>query len=370
MNKSVDEKEIQVRHILPDNEERSDQIKLNFDVQAKQKYSRSTHSPESKRRNGSTSNKNQNEEYRFETPKSVKRLGLSIVDVEPSDDPYYGYFISNYLLWATQIASLVVISMLFKSSNITPHEIVYAQGAVVTLTLFFVLYFRGIYVLDVAANQRTNIIVKGFMYFVAITFLYGSMTRLNEPAVIFVIFFCANNISLFFIEKHERRMTLNVWVMSLSLILLLLIFMTLLQPLILNKASSSSKDFTPVVAFIITFISGMIFSFIQSHHVHRQEQRNLLLQNFYGNCISACFSPFFILREISDRKKMTKYGFNELIMLSILCFISVLSQIYFDIKVKEYYSYFEKLQNNKQVIVVRLSMLLFCYIYCFKYFIN
>ena len=87
--------------------------------------------------------------------------------------------------------------------------------------------------------------------------------------------------------------------------------------------NSTVNDFTPVIAFIITFIAGMIYSFIQSNHVHRQDMKALLLQNFYSNCISACFSPFFILRELSERKKMTKYGFNELMILVTISIIAV-----------------------------------------------
>lgn len=67
-----------------------------------------------------------------------------------------------------------------------------------------------------------------------------------------------------------------------------------------------------------------------------------MLQSFYGNCISACFSPFFILKEISDRKKMTKYGMAEVNMLAAISGIAIILVLWIDQHTRTKYSYSEK----------------------------
>ena len=97
------------------------------------------------------------------------------------------------------------------------------------------MLMKSIYVLDIERDQRTNVIIKGFLYFIGITLLYSSMHRMNHPIVMFIVCFTTTGVSQFFIEKHERREDLNVYTMAASLILLLLIAMGLVRPLMYSK---------------------------------------------------------------------------------------------------------------------------------------
>ena len=54
------------------------------------------------------------------------------------------------------------------------------------------------------------------------------------------------------------------------------------------------------------------------------------LQQFYASSISACFSPFFILKDISDHKQVTRYGTLEIQCLAVISFLVVLKSTWFD----------------------------------------
>ncbi len=127
--------------------------------------------------------------------------------------------------------------------------------------LFIALLTRGIYVLDLAPEQRTLVVVKGFLYFGAIALQYLAIKRLSDPLINLIITFSTMCIAQFFIEKHERKNSLNVWVMSLALIQMLLVLMGTIQPLI-HTTMKGSLNLTTVVGYSFSSISGFLYAFI------------------------------------------------------------------------------------------------------------
>ena len=69
--------------------------------------------------------------------------------------------------------------------------------------------------------------------------------------------------------------------------------------------------------------------------------KTVILQSFYGNCISACFVPFLILKDISDRKKMTKYGYFELEYLSVIALLSIIQIVVVEWTISRRFAYHE-----------------------------
>eukprot|EP00347_Sterkiella_histriomuscorum_P024509 403330864 len=374
-----EDKEQQNIQILGQNFQRSDEPLSNTQIKHSQ-----TQKPSYQQRNSMKDLPQQNdhnqspfkksltldENINFNTPNTRKRMGISQVDYQPSQDSYIPYFAYNMLQVACQIGILYFVGKLYRDTNITAYEIVYAQCAVCTLILFITLLMKNIYVLDVEKNQRANIIIKGFLYFIGQTFLYNSMHRLNNPIVMLIVCFTTTGVSQFFIEKHERREDINVYTMSASLILLLLICMGLAQPIISSKQKIETLNFNPIIGFFFSCISGIVFSFIHSNNSGQNTKKTVMLQNFYANCIAACFSPFLILKDISDRKKLTKYGWSELQFLAVICGIALIQTLWIDIKVRLNCSYIEKQQNNRQVIAVRFVMVVLAYIYCIKFYFS
>jgi len=128
--------------------------------------------------------------------------------------------------------------------------------------------------------------------------------------------------------------------MSLSLVLLLLILMGIVQPIIEAK---HSVNLSTVVGFGLSSVSGILWSFVKVNNNNRKgEEKEVLLHNFYGCCISACLAPFVVLNQISDRKKMTKYSIEEVKLLALICAIAIINQTFIETKIRSNYSYSEQ----------------------------
>ena len=62
-----------------------------------------------------------------------------------------------------------------------------------------------------------------------------------------------------------------------------------------------------LLGYGLAFMSGMLLTIVTYLNNQTSKIKHEVLQAFYSNCICACFSPFFILKGISDRKRVTKY---------------------------------------------------------------
>ena len=51
------------------------------------------------------------------------------------------------------------------------------------------------------------------------------------------------------------------------------------------------------------------------------------LHNFYGNAIAACFSPFLILKDISDRRRATVYGVTEVQLIAGIAVLAIFKSL-------------------------------------------
>ena len=79
-------------------------------------------------------------------------------------------------------------------------------------------------------------------------------------------------------------------------------------------------------------MSGIILSVVSRLTHKTAKLRHEILQTFYASCICACFAPFFILKDISDRKKVTKYGITEIELLSGICLLGIIAFIWIERK--------------------------------------
>ncbi len=100
--------------------------------------------------------------------------------------------------------------------------------------------------------------------------------------------------------------------------------------------------------------------------------KTVILQSFYGNCISACFVPFLILKDISDRKKMTKYGYFELEYLSVIALLSIIQIVVVEWTISRRFAYHEDsiTSTNKKIIWLRLFCIIAGGIYIYYLFSN
>lgn len=134
---------------------------------------------------------------------------------------------------------------------------------------------------------------------------------------------------------------MNVWVMSLALIQMLLVLMGIIQPLI-HTTIKGSLNLTTVEGFAFSSISGLLNAFIFTTNNNKSiTEKEAILQNFYGCCISACFAPFMVLKEVSDRRKLTHYTVSEVQLLGVICVIAMVQQWLIDVKLRSRYFYSE-----------------------------
>jgi hypothetical protein len=201
--------------------------------------------------------------------------------------------------------------------------------------MFSHLFYKGIYILDIEPELRVSIIMRGFISFAGIIMFYQSMLYLNLVTVAVSIMISSQLIAHFFFLKQERQQTLLVAGMSCSVISIILLFINMMDP------GSTSKDakiqykkvninYNHFWGFAYASVSGILLAVInylnkKSSLIHYEE-----LQQFYASSIAACFSPFFILKDISDNKQVTRYGQQELLCLAAISVLVVLKNIWFD----------------------------------------
>lgn len=107
--------------------------------------------------------------------------------------------------------------------------------------------------------------------------------------------------------------------MGLSLISLTILFIQSI-----GNQSATSVDIASLSGFALALGSGIALASISLANKSLNGEVSLSLQEFYSNCIAACFSPFLILMKISDSRVVPKYGQSELKWLLILSLLAVI----------------------------------------------
>jgi hypothetical protein len=123
--------------------------------------------------------------------------------------------------------------------------------------------------------------------------------------------------------------------MSCSVISIILLFINMMDPVATqNDAQIQYKkvsiNYNHFWGFAYASVSGILLAVINNLN-----QKTFLiqceeLQQFYASSIAACFSPFFILKDISDHKQVTRYGQKEVLCLAGISALVVLKNLWFD----------------------------------------
>jgi len=116
--------------------------------------------------------------------------------------------------------------------------------------------------------------------------------------------------------------------MSLSLVTLILLFIQLLEP----TGDSVTISVDRIYGYALCFASGILLTVMNYFNKVVEAMKHPELTGFYGNAIAACFSPFFILKDISDRKRASLYGPLQVQLMAGICLIAVVKALVLDRK--------------------------------------
>ncbi|TNV76951.1 hypothetical protein FGO68_gene17774 [Halteria grandinella] len=222
---------------------------------------------------------------------------------------------------------------LFAETKITAYEIVYFQTAFTAFALFSQLAYQGVYFLGIKESCRKVLIMKGIISLASIIMFFQSLHQLSNIVTLLTIQYGAFGVTYFFMLKpEERQKGLSVVGMGLSLITLTIQFIQTV-----GNQNATILDFKQLSGFALAMGAGIGLASISLANESLANQVPLALQEFYSNCISACFSPFLILMNISDSRVVPKYGQTEMKYLLLISLLAIIKTTISN-KVKSTYS--------------------------------
>jgi len=124
--------------------------------------------------------------------------------------------------------------------------------------------------------------------------------------------------------------------MSCAVIAIVLLFINMMDPgSTTNDVKSATYragniNYEHLNGFALASVSGILLAVFNLLNKKTALIEKEELQQFYASSICACFSPFFILKDISERKQATRYGLLELKCLVAISVLVILKNTWFD----------------------------------------
>ena len=100
---------------------------------------------------------------------------------------------------------VVLIKLVYKKTNITPFEIIYAKCAISALVLFVIILSKGIYIFDIEVNLRSKVVLRGMLIFLGLVLFYESMQYIPSLSYNLIFQFAGLGVTHFFFIKKDKK---------------------------------------------------------------------------------------------------------------------------------------------------------------------
>jgi len=167
------------------------------------------------------------------------------------------YILNSLFSGISQSLILLILHHLFRHSSITSYEIVYASYAFCSLFMFSHLIYKNQYVLDLEADKRTLVLLRGFLSFVGIVLYFEGIRILESVTVAAVVQIGVMIVTRFFLGKEARQRVENIGAMGLSAIAIVLMIIVKIEPV---KTLGEAENIVKATSINPDNLKGLTYS--------------------------------------------------------------------------------------------------------------